>query len=174
MWGAGWQHSISILQMSVSDDNHLLKWGDDENGFFFPFREHLKGPSLLSQLPSLCPGDSRQASLEIAVFETELKHREAPQPTQTTQARVPGQSQDPLCSRHRSKACHQLVQQRGYNHFVALGFARSNLQEKKSKMASVWIVILPVLLPGRGRGFCPGDIWRLSCKKSGSGGWGVT
>lgn len=38
MWGAGWQHSISILQMSVSDDNHLLKWGEDENGFFFPFQ----------------------------------------------------------------------------------------------------------------------------------------
>lgn len=142
--------------------------GGRQKWLFFPFREHLKGPSLPSQSPSLCPGDSRQASLEIATFETELKHREAPQPTQTTQARVLGQSQDPLCSRHRSKACHQLFQQRGHNHFVALRFTRSNLQEKKSKMASVWIIILPVLLPGKGRGFCPGYIQGLCLKKSGS------
>lgn len=37
---------------------------------FFPFRGHLKGSSLLFQSPSLCPGDSRQVSLEIAAFET--------------------------------------------------------------------------------------------------------
>lgn len=54
---------------------------------------------------------------------------------------------------------------------MALCFTRSNLQEKKSKMASVWIIILPVLLPGRGRGFCPGYIQGLSLKKSGSMWW---
>lgn len=169
-----------VATFHFNPSNVCLRWqspsemGGRRKWLFFPFQRAFERAFSSFPVALLCPGDSRQASLEIAAFETELKHREAPQPTQTTQARVPGQSRDPLCSRHQSKACHQLVQQRGHNHFVALGFARSNLQEKKSKMASVWIVILPVLLPGRGRGFCPGDIWRLSCKKSGSGGWGVT
>lgn len=66
MWGAGWQHSISILQMSVSDDNHLLKWGDDENGFFSLSESIWKGLLFFPSCPPVSwwqqtsfPGNSR-------------------------------------------------------------------------------------------------------------------